>query len=159
MLFIRRLSKQMMNLTKQGQQRLQGKVHSAAVCLFPSLQHHLLLTNLTQVKSYETKNDRKKKIKRLGKRQRGSNIRTWNAHDTECNLINLQHHNLTYFREHVESASALTQSSQEFMTARQPPELHTDGHLDRGQREILLLFSRLQLDQYLVKLPRKICNI
>lgn len=63
MLFIRRLSKQMMNLTKQGQQRLQGKVHSAAVCLFPSLQHHLLLTNLTQVKSCETKKDRKKKIK------------------------------------------------------------------------------------------------
>lgn len=44
-------------LTKQCQQWLQGKVHGATVGLFARLQHHLLLTDLTQVKPW-----RKKKI-------------------------------------------------------------------------------------------------
>lgn len=37
-------------LTKQRQQRLQGKVHGATVCLLARLQNHLLLTDFTQVK-------------------------------------------------------------------------------------------------------------
>lgn len=45
-------------LTKQCQQWLQGKVHGATVGLFARLQHHLLLTDLTQVKPWEKEKDR-----------------------------------------------------------------------------------------------------
>ena len=38
------------------------------------------------------------------------------------------------------------------MAPWQSPELHTDGHLDGQQREVLLLLPCLKLDQHLVEL-------
>lgn len=41
------------------------------------------------------------------------------------------------------------------MTAREPPQLDADGHLDGGRGEVLLLLARLQLNQHLVELRDK----
>lgn len=49
----------------------------------------------------------------------------------------------------------LTKSSQKFMASWQSPQLHTDGHLNRKEREILLLLPRLKLDQHLVELQKR----
>lgn len=38
------------------------------------------------------------------------------------------------------------------MTAREPPQLDTDGDLNGRQSEVLLLLAGLQLDQHLVEL-------
>lgn len=41
------------------------------------------------------------------------------------------------------------------MASWESPELHTDGHLDGQQREVLLLLSCLQLHENLVELQVK----
>lgn len=48
----------------------------------------------------------------------------------------------------------LTKSSQKFMASWQPPQLHTDRHLNGKEREILLFLPCLKLDQHLVELQR-----
>ena len=47
---------------------------------------------------------------------------------------------------------SLTESSQELVAAWEPPQLHTDGHLDGQQGEVLLLLPSLELNQHLVEL-------
>lgn len=42
------------------------------------------------------------------------------------------------------------------MTAGESPELNADGHLNGCEREILLLLSRLKLNQNLMELHKKI---
>lgn len=51
--------------------------------------------------------------------------------------------------------SSLTQSSQKLVASWESPQLHTDGHLDGQQREVLLLLSCLQLHENLVELQAK----
>jgi len=41
------------------------------------------------------------------------------------------------------------------MASWQSPQLHTDGHLDGQEGEILLLLSCLELHQHLVELEKK----
>ena len=46
-----KFKKKLKILTKQRQEGLESKVHVASAGLLPGLQHHLLLTDLTQVEA------------------------------------------------------------------------------------------------------------
>lgn len=48
-----------------------------------------------------------------------------------------------------------TQSRQELVAAREPPQLHADGDLDGRCGEVLLLLAGLELHQHLMELPGK----
>jgi hypothetical protein len=47
-----------------------------------------------------------------------------------------------------------TESRQELVTSREPPQLDADGDLDGSRREVLLLLAGLELDQHLVQLRK-----